>query len=55
MCASAVFFTQSAERKLLDAMLGFAGGVVIAASFWSLLASRDRAQLKEGAFPPGST
>lgn len=36
--ASVVFFTKSAERKFLDTMLGFAGGVMIAASFWSLLA-----------------
>jgi ZIP family zinc transporter len=36
--ASMVFFTRSAERRFLDTMLGFAGGVMIAASFWSLLA-----------------
>jgi ZIP family zinc transporter len=36
--ASVVFFTRSAERRFLDTMLGFAGGVMIAASFWSLLA-----------------
>jgi ZIP family zinc transporter len=36
--ASVVFFTQTAGRKFLDTMLGFAGGVMIAASFWSLLA-----------------
>jgi ZIP family zinc transporter len=36
--ASAVFFFQTLNRKVLDAMLGFAGGVMIAASFWSLLA-----------------
>ena len=32
-----VFFFQSSNRKLLDAALGFTGGVMIAASFWSLL------------------
>src|ERR671916_200848 len=36
--ASLVFGTKDVPRKLLDAMLGFAAGVMIAASFWSLLA-----------------
>lgn len=36
--AALVFFTRSVNRRLLDAMLGFAAGVMIAASFWSLLA-----------------
>lgn len=36
--ASLVFGTKKVPRKLLDAMLGFAAGVMIAASFWSLLA-----------------
>ncbi|MBN2144404.1 MAG: ZIP family metal transporter [Candidatus Aureabacteria bacterium] len=35
--ASAVFMTKEANQKVLDSMLGFAGGVMIAASFWSLL------------------
>lgn len=35
--ASLVFFTRTLRRSLLDAMLGFAAGVMIAASFWSLL------------------
>ena len=35
--ASLVFFFKSANRKVLDASLGFTGGVMIAASFWSLL------------------
>ncbi len=35
--ASLVFFTRSVTRQLLDAMLGFAAGVMIAASFFSLL------------------
>ena len=35
--ASLVFFTNAMNRKLLDSMLGFAAGVMIAASFWSLL------------------
>ena len=36
--ASAVFFFKEVNRKVLDTMLGFAGGVMIAASYWSLLA-----------------
>ncbi|HFI0533112.1 TPA: ZIP family metal transporter [Streptococcus suis] len=33
-----VFFFKTVSRRLLDTMLGFAAGVMIAASFWSLLA-----------------
>jgi len=36
--AAGVFITKQVNRKLLEAMLGFAAGVMIAASFWSLLA-----------------
>jgi ZIP family zinc transporter len=36
--AAMVFFFKSIQRKVLDSMLGFAAGVMIAASFWSLLA-----------------
>jgi zinc transporter, ZIP family len=36
--AALVFGTKNVPRKLLDSMLGFAAGVMIAASFWSLLA-----------------
>jgi ZIP family zinc transporter len=35
--AGTVFFFKDINRKVLDGMLGFAGGVMIAASFWSLL------------------
>lgn len=35
--AAVVFVTTSVNRRLLDAMMGFAAGVMIAASFWSLL------------------
>lgn len=35
--ASLVFFFKSLNRGVLDAMLGFTGGVMVAASFWSLL------------------
>ena len=38
MGAAVVFFFKSVNRKVLDAMLGFAAGVMIAASYWSLLA-----------------
>ena len=36
--AAMVFFFHRENRRLLDVMLGFAAGVMIAASFWSLLA-----------------
>jgi ZIP family zinc transporter len=36
--AAVVFVTSSVNRRLLDLSLGFAAGVMIAASFWSLLA-----------------
>ncbi|UOQ93144.1 ZIP family metal transporter [Halobacillus shinanisalinarum] len=35
--ATLVFTTKTFNQKLMDSMLGFAGGVMIAASFWSLL------------------
>ena len=36
--AALVFFFKQMKRSVLDGMLGFTGGVMIAASFWSLLA-----------------
>ncbi|MEC8090550.1 MAG: ZIP family metal transporter [Bacteroidota bacterium] len=36
--ASFVFFFKTMNRAFLDGMLGFTGGVMVAASFWSLLA-----------------
>ncbi len=36
--ASIVFFFKKMRRSVLDVMLGFTGGVMLAASFWSLLA-----------------
>ena len=36
--ASLVFFVKGMNRAVLDGMLGFTGGVMVAASFWSLLA-----------------
>jgi len=35
--ASLVFFFKTMHRGVLDGMLGFTGGVMVAASFWSLL------------------
>jgi len=35
--AAVVFLFKTIDRKVLDGMLGFAAGVMIAASFWSLL------------------
>ena len=36
--AAAAFLGRDLDRRWLDGLLGFAGGVMIAASFWSLLA-----------------
>ncbi|SDR81084.1 zinc transporter, ZIP family [Gillisia sp. Hel1_33_143] len=36
--ASLVFFFKNINRAVFDGMLGFTGGVMVAASFWSLLA-----------------
>lgn len=36
--AALVFLFKRMSQKLLDIMLGFAGGVMVAASYWSLLA-----------------
>ena len=36
--ASFVFFFKGMNRTVFDGMLGFTGGVMVAASFWSLLA-----------------
>lgn len=36
--AAVVFFFKSVNKRVLNTMLGFASGVMVAASFWSLLA-----------------
>ena len=36
--AALVFFFKNVKKNIMDAMLGFAAGVMISASFWSLLA-----------------
>lgn len=53
--AAIVFITKKVSRKLLDASLGFSGGVMIAASFCSLLAPSIELSKGKGApawFPP---
>ena len=52
--ASLVFLVKDLNRRALDGMLGFTGGVMIAASFWSLLAPAIEMSPGEGfqkAFP----
>jgi ZIP family zinc transporter len=48
--ASLVFVGRNLSRKMLDSMLGFAAGVMIAASFWSLLV--PAIELSEGGALP---
>ena len=50
--ASLVFFFKEINRKILDTMLGFAAGVMIAASFWSLLAPAIEMSEQSGSLPP---
>jgi ZIP family zinc transporter len=49
--AAVVFFAKNPSRKLLDAMLGMAAGVMIAASYWSLLAPAIEMS-QDGPLPP---
>ena len=49
--AGFVLVFREMSRKLLDGMLGFAAGVMIAASFWSLLA--PAIEMSEGSGVPG--
>lgn len=49
--ASLVFFFKTINRKVLDSMLGFAAGVMIAASFWSLLAPAIQMSEEAGKSP----
>ena len=46
--AALVFFFKSANRAVLDGMLGFTGGVMVAASFWSLLSPAIENSTGEG-------
>ncbi len=46
--ASSVFLFKSMSRMTLDGMLGFTGGVMVAASFWSLLSPAIEMSTGEG-------
>lgn len=47
-----VVFTKTFNRKVLDVMLGLAAGVMIAASFWSLLA--PAIEMADGSWVPAT-
>ncbi len=49
--AAAVFFFSKENERLMTGMLGFAAGVMLAASYWSLLAPA-LAMAAEGPLPP---
>jgi ZIP family zinc transporter len=49
--AACVFVTSRVNRKLLDGMLGFAAGVMMAASYWSLLAPAIEIAAHRGLVP----
>lgn len=46
--ASVVFFFKTMNRTVLDGMLGFTGGVMVAASYWSLLSPAIEMSKGEG-------
>jgi ZIP family zinc transporter len=49
--AAAVFFFKTVNRRALDGMLGFAAGIMVAASYWSLLAPAIEMAEQEGNLP----
>ncbi|MDP3432140.1 MAG: ZIP family metal transporter [Bacteroidota bacterium] len=49
--SSLVFFFKSINQKVLNSMLGFAAGVMIAASFWSLLKPAIEMADENGSIP----
>jgi ZIP family zinc transporter len=49
--ASMVFFFKTINKKVLNSMLGFAAGVMIAASFWSLLKPAIEMAEENGSIP----
>jgi len=49
--SSMVFFFKSINQKVLNSMLGFAAGVMIAASFWSLLKPAIEMSEANGSIP----
>ncbi len=51
--AAGVFLARNIPQKVMDGMLGFAGGVMIAASYWSLLA--PAIEMSEGGTIPSWT
>jgi len=50
--AAAIFLSRQPSRKAQDGMLGFAAGVMIAASYWSLLA--PAIELSNGSWRPAA-
>ncbi len=50
--AALVFFAKSMNRTILNFIYGFAAGVMVAASFWSLLAPGIEWATKNGGLPP---
>jgi len=50
--AGSVLFIRRTEPRLLSSLLGFAAGVMIAASFWSLLQPAIERCSGKGPFPP---
>ena len=49
--AATVYLAKDVSRRMLDGMLGFAAGVMVAASYWSLLA--PAIEMSEGKGMPG--
>jgi len=49
--SSMVFFFKTINKKILNSMLGFAAGVMIAASFWSLLKPAIEMAEQNGSIP----
>lgn len=49
--AAMVFFFKTINKKVLNAMLGFAAGIMIAASFWSLLKPAIEMTEEQGGIP----
>jgi len=50
--SSPVFFTRRFNQKIMDGMLGLAAGVMIAASYWSLLA--PAIEMSKGSWVPAT-
>ncbi|XP_008063010.2 zinc transporter ZIP11-like [Carlito syrichta] len=48
--AALVFIFSSGQRRILDGSLGFAAGVMLAASYWSLLAPAVEMAMSSGGF-----